>query len=106
MAIYAWGPLGGVALESNEPWANAMFGATTEPEPAELGTPRKVAEPAEAPINESAFFTPSSLPISHVREVDPRAGIESPPSSETTPPEYEKASGLTLPLRGLVKTLN
>lgn len=49
MAIYAWGPLGGVAPESNEPWANAMFGATTEPGPAELGTPRKVAEPAEAP---------------------------------------------------------
>lgn len=97
MAIDAWGPLGGVALESNEPWANALFGATTEPGSAELGTPRKVAEPAEAPINETTFFTPSSLPISHVREADSRAGIESPPSSEATPPEYEKP--LALPSR-------
>lgn len=45
----------------------------------------KSRNPQRPPINETTFFTPSSLPISHVRAVDPRAGIESPPSSEATP---------------------
>lgn len=63
--------LGGDAPESNESWVNALFSATTEPRLAELGTPRKVPVPAEAAINESAFFTPSRLPVSHVREAGP-----------------------------------